>query len=64
MDVEGAKLYWEDSYWADMVVKRDIVVNTFGGHKWNVRKDEKVIMSWIIASGQANQKFKLHSKDL
>ena len=64
VDVEGAVLYWEDTFWADMVVGRDIVVNSFGGHKWNVRKDEKVITSWTIASGQANQKFKLHSKDL
>ena len=64
MDVKGAALYWEDTYWSDMIVGRDIVVNSFGGHKWNVRKDEEVIKSWVIASGKTNQKFQLRSNDL
>ena len=64
MDVEGAALYWEDTFWADLIVGRDIVVNSFGGHKWNVRKDGEVITSWVIAAHKANQKFQLHSKDL
>ena len=40
-DVKGAKLYWEDQYWDDMVPGKVISVNSFGGHKWNIRLDDK-----------------------
>ena len=63
-DVEGAKLYWEDQYWDDMVPGKVIRVNSFGGHKWNVRMDDKLLAQYIVLHGDDEQEFELSAKHL
>jgi hypothetical protein len=65
-DVYGAKLYWEDQLWEELVPNRPIKVNTFAGHRWHVRLelDEAAVMSWTIQYHPSSQRFVFTAQDL
>ena len=63
-DVIGARLYWEDQLWEELSPERAIKVNTFAGHKWNVKIDNEVVMTWVIDEDRISQRFVLSSEDL
>mmetsp|Transcript_14450 Transcript_14450/g.19826 ORF Transcript_14450/g.19826 Transcript_14450/m.19826 type:complete len:637 (+) Transcript_14450:1-1911(+) len=63
-DVLGARLYWEDQLWEELSPGRPIKVNTFSGHKWNVKIDNDLLVSWVIEDGKPSQRFILSSEDL
>lgn len=63
-DIIGAQLYWEDQVWEELSPNRPVKVNTFAGHKWNVRLDGDLLITWVIAADKASQRFVLSSADL
>lgn len=63
-DVIGAQLYWEDQLWEEMAPGRPIKVNTYAGHKWNVRLNGDHILTWAIEKDKPSQRFVLSSADL
>jgi prophage tail gpP-like protein len=62
--VIGARLYWEDQLWEELSPDRAIKVNTFAGHKWNVKIDNEVVITWVIDEHRISQRFVLSSEDL
>ena len=38
-------------------------MNTFAGHKWNVRMDNDVLLTWMVED-KPSQRFILSSEDL
>ncbi len=63
-DVVAAKLYWEDMVWEELLPHRPIKVNTFAGHKWNVKIENELVATWVIQPTKRNQRFILRSDDL
>jgi len=44
----GAKLFWQDQEWGALIPGESIRVNTYQGHKWNVRLNGEVLLEWTI----------------
>ena len=63
-DVEGAELYWETNRWDNLIPGQPIKVNTYPGHKWNVRRDGNIIKTFVVAGKKPSQRFILQSDDL
>lgn len=38
-------------------------MNTFAGHKWNVKVDDELLVSWSIEEGKHSQRFILTSEE-
>ena len=65
VDVDvGAKLYWQDQEWGALVPGEAIRVNTYEGHKWNVKIDGEQILEWEIAPDEQTQHFTLTRENL
>jgi prolyl 4-hydroxylase len=64
LDVEGAKLYWENKFWSDLTPNNKISVNTFIGHIWNVKLKEEIIATYVIEKDKLSQSFVLTSSNL
>ena len=54
---DGAKLFWENVFWADLVPEAELAVDTYVGHRWHVRRDGREVASWVIAATKALQRF-------
>ena len=61
--VNGASLYWEDQFWGKLDVGKSVDVNSYIGHKWNVRVGETHIQ-WIVGEENERQIFVLREADL
>eukprot|EP00618_Florenciella_parvula_P039963 CAMPEP_0119493010 /NCGR_PEP_ID=MMETSP1344-20130328/17388_1 /TAXON_ID=236787 /ORGANISM="Florenciella parvula, Strain CCMP2471" /LENGTH=142 /DNA_ID=CAMNT_0007528399 /DNA_START=63 /DNA_END=488 /DNA_ORIENTATION=- len=47
--VDGnVEIYYEETKWDDFGIGKTINVNTFSGHVWNVRVNDKVVTTWVI----------------
>jgi 2OG-Fe(II) oxygenase superfamily len=64
IDVENAAIYWEDQLWSKMEVGHKIDVNTFVGHKWNIRVNGEHVLLWTISTKEGRQFFELRRDDL
>eukprot|EP00616_Rhizochromulina_sp_CCMP1243_P003024 CAMPEP_0118962014 /NCGR_PEP_ID=MMETSP1173-20130426/499_1 /TAXON_ID=1034831 /ORGANISM="Rhizochromulina marina cf, Strain CCMP1243" /LENGTH=508 /DNA_ID=CAMNT_0006910229 /DNA_START=69 /DNA_END=1595 /DNA_ORIENTATION=+ len=62
-DVIGASLFYEDTFWDDFPPGKSIGVNTFKGHGWNVRVQEKNVLRWVITE-ELDQKYILSQANL
>jgi len=46
---KSAKLYFEDTFWGNLGFDDEpLGVNTFKGHRWNVRVGDEVVIRWVI----------------
>lgn len=65
-DVWGAKLFWEDQIWEELIPGRPLKVTTFAGHRWHIRVelDEQPILTWTILANSTSQRFVLTADDL
>lgn len=63
-DVHNAAIYWEDQFWSKLEIGKLVEVNTFVGHKWNVRVDGKHVVLWEISEQEGRQYFTLRQSDL
>lgn len=55
----NAELYYEDTFWGPLgPADKPLEVNTYEGHKWNVKVDGKVVKTWHIGA-EPRQEFKL-----
>lgn len=59
-----AKLFWEDTEWGALLPGVNIKVNTYEGHKWNVRVNGETVATWVIAPTETSQRFVLTAADL
>jgi hypothetical protein len=55
----GAELYYDESGFFGKLDNGPIYVNTYAGHKWNVKVDGKILKSFTIAPGEAQQVFEV-----
>ena len=58
------RLFWEDTDWGALQPGADIRVNTFAGHKWNIRLNGEKVLTWVIAQGETSQRFVFRTEDL
>lgn len=47
-----AVLYYESQRWGPLLRDQPLRSNTYEGHRWNVRVDDKVVQSWTIGKDQ------------
>lgn len=64
LDVEGVQLYWENKFWSDLIPNKKVFINTFVGHKWNVKINEEIVATYIIEKDKLDQNFILKSSDI
>jgi hypothetical protein len=51
--MRDAKLYFEDTYWGELGFGSSALhVNTYPGHKWNVKVGEEVVKTIVINNEQ------------
>jgi hypothetical protein len=50
--------------WGEMIPGQPHRVNTYAGHKWNVKYNGEIILRWVIDSAQSNQRFVVTVKDV
>jgi len=52
--MKNAVLYYDEAMFWGKLGHEDppLHVNTFQGHKWNVRVDDKVVKSWVVGSAE------------
>lgn len=56
----NAKLYFQETEWGDFSSGKDLRVNTYEGHEWNVMdSDGTLLQRWIIKSKPSHQEFKV-----
>ena len=47
--MKNAKLYFQDTFWGKLGVGDPALnVNTYEGHQWNVKVDEKTVKTFVI----------------
>lgn len=54
-----AQLYWEDSLFSEFPPGKEIRVNTFIGHEWNVRIDGEIVQEWSVSDTKELQVYRL-----
>jgi hypothetical protein len=64
LDLIGAKLYWEDQMWEELLIGRPLKVNTYAGHTWQVLLGDDVVASWKIEANEPRQRFVISSEDI
>lgn len=51
--MRNAQLYFQDTFWGKMGFGDPVLnVNTYKGHQWNVKVDEKTVKTFIIDEKQ------------
>ena len=56
----NAKLYFQETEWGDFSSGKDLRVNTYEGHEWNVMdSDGTLLQRWIIKAKPSHQEFKV-----
>ena len=47
--MRNAKLYFQDTFWGNLGFgDPPLNVNTYEGHQWNVKVDEKTVITFVI----------------
>jgi len=56
---DGAELYYDESGFFGKLDNGPVYVNTFAGHRWNIKVDGKTLKTFTIAPDNSQQVFEV-----
>jgi prolyl 4-hydroxylase len=64
MDLEGVSLMYAGSEFTVLQPGQPVHINTYEGHKWEVRKNGQLIKQWLIEGHPSSQVFRVSRRDV